>query len=251
MRQIALLFFLILLLGCKKEHKEPECRFTKIGKYGQKQTVTYQGDSLVKVGDDRRYSYALYFNTQGRLIRREEPFPRPYYRTDMEYNSSGQVSQVRLYSEQNDVWDDMGKIVYTYANGKIINIKEENAVSQPGNLYDHQVTWEGNNIQSVVHRLNGQTLCTTQFSYDGSIPNRLQHNSHFYFGGGFAIFTYYRDYNFYQLPLYFSELMPSKQVSDCSPWATMGFDYTFTNSGLLESMSYDRNIFWEFEYECR
>jgi hypothetical protein len=169
----------------------------------------------------------------------------------MEYNISGQVSELRLYFKVNDIWGYDGKLVFTYANGKIINIREENAISQPGNLYDHQVTWEGNNIQSVIHRLNGQTLCTTQFSYDRSIPNRLQHKSHFYFGGGYAIFTYYRDYNFYQLPLYFSELMPVKQESDCPLSGTMIFDYTFSNSGLLESMSYDRNIFWECEYECR
>jgi hypothetical protein len=29
--------------------------------------------------------------------------------------------------------------VFTYSGGKIINIKEENPVSQPGNLYDHRL----------------------------------------------------------------------------------------------------------------
>jgi len=167
------------------------------------------------------------------------------------YKGTGQVTEIRLYSKPVNSYEYYGKIVFTYSNGRIINLREENLYSQVGNLYDHEVIWEGNNIKSVVNRLNGQPYCATHFSYEGSIPNRMRRFTDFYFGAGFTNFTNNLDYNYYLLPFYFSELMPVKQESDCFLSETRLFTYTFTNNGLLESMFYNRNILWEYEYQCR
>ncbi len=251
MRQVAFIFFCILFFSCKKENRAPVCRFTNIGISGKKHAVTYIGDSLVTVGDDYYTGYKLFFNTQGRLVRSEEPLLYPHQRTEPGYNGSGQVTGIRLYYTPGNSYEYYGKIVFTYVNGKIINLREENLYSTVGNLYDHEVVWEDNNIISVVNRLNGQPYCATHFSYEGSIPNRMRRFTDFYFGAGFTNFTYNLDYNYYLLPFYFSELMPVKQESDCFLSETKMFQNTFTANSLLESMRSNGNILWEYEYECR
>ena len=251
MRQIALLFFTtMLLLACKKENKEPECRFSKMTNAGSttKLSVTYSGDSLVTVGENYP-GYKLYFNKQKRVIRRDEPVADPYYRSEMEYNSNGQVTELRFYTKQGSSWVDEGKLVFTYDNGKMVNVREENTVSQIGNLYDHQIVWQGNNIQAVMHRLNQQTICTTQFSYDGAKPNPMGRFSYFYFCDGNA------NYSYYKLPYYFSEQLVTKQESSCPLSETRLFNYSFTSNGLIESISDQAGsatgVIWEYEYECR
>jgi len=252
MRHVAFIVLITLFFGCKKENKEPECRFTNIAIAGKKHTVTYRGDSLVTVGDDNYTGYKLFFNPQGRLIRNDEPLLHPHQRTELKYNGSGQVTEIQLYSNSAyGYYKYYGKIVFTYSNGKITNLREENLYSQVGNLYDHEVIWDDNNIKSVVNRLNGQPYCATHFNYDGSIPNRMRHFTDFYFGAGYDNFTSNLDYNYYLLPFYFSEMMPVKQESDCFLSETKFFQYTFLSSGLLESMSSNGNILWQYEYECR
>ena len=247
MRQISLIFFLTLMLACKKEKKDPVCRFTKIGHGGStKFPVTYyNGDTLVRVGEDYD-SYTLRFDSQGRLIVREEPALDPYYHSEFRYNSFGQVTEQRGYSRQGNSWVyEDARLVFTYEEGRMINVREENAGSYIGNMYDHQVTWEGNNISAVVHRLNQQPVCTTKFSYDNAMPNPMRRFNDFYFCDGNANYTYYK------LPFYFSEHLVTKQEGDCSLSETRLFKYTFTGSGLIESMSDRGYILWEYEYECK
>jgi len=250
MRQIILFVFLAFIWACKKENKEPDCRFSGITYSGSttKLPVTYFGDTVAKVGEDN-HGYTLYFNEQRKLMRKEEPVLDPYYRSEVEYNSSGQAIALRFYSKQGNSWTYEGQLVFTYKNGRIVNIREENSVSQSGNIYDHQFTWQGSDIVSVEHRLNQQLQCTTQFSYDGTKPNPMRRFSDFYFVDGDANYVYYK------LPYYFSEHLVTKQESTCPLSETKLFSYTFANNGLVESMSTQVGIStgatWMYEYECR
>jgi len=250
MRQITLFVFLALVWACKKGNKEPECRISEITYSGSttKLPVTYFGDTVVKVGEDN-HGYNLYFDEQKKLIRKEEPVLDPYYRSEIGYNSSGQVIGLRFYNKQGNDWTYEGQLVFTYNNGRVVNIREENAVSQNGNSYDHQFTWQGGDVVSVDHRLNQQIQCTTQFSYDGARPNPMRRFGNFYFVDGDA------NYVNYKLPYYFSEHLVTKQQSSCPLSETKLFNYTFTASGLVESMSTQVGIStgttWEYEYECR
>jgi len=251
MRQFTLLFFLAFLWACKKEHKEPDCRFSAITYSGSttKLPVTYSnGDTVVKIGEDD-HGYNLYFNEQKRLIRREEPVLNPYYRSDLGYNPAGQVIELRFSSKQGNSWVYEGRLVFTYDKGRIVNVREENAASQNGNSYDHQVTWQGNDVQSVEDRLNQVPICKTQFSYDGAKPNPMRRFSYFYFVDGDANYVYYK------LPYYFGEHLVTKQESTCSLSETRLFNYTFTSNGLIGSMSnqvgQSTGAIWGYEYECR
>lgn len=251
MRKINLLFFLILLWACKKGNKEPDCRFSGITYVGSttKLPVTYlAGDTVVRVGEDYP-GYNLFFNGQKRVIRREEPVLNPYYRSELGYNPTGQVIELRFSSKQGSSWVYEGRLVFTYNNGRMINVREENNVSQNGHIYDHQFTWQGNDIRSVEHRLNLQTECTTQFGYDGAKPNPMRRFSYFYFVDGDANYVYYK------LPYYFSEHLVTKQESTCPLSETRLFNYTFTSNGFVESMSSQTGLvtgaIWGYDYECR
>jgi len=250
MRQIIVLLSLSFLLACKKENKEPVCRFTKIAGAGSatKSTVTYSGDTMVTVSGNYP-DYTLYYNQQQRLVRREQPAINPYYRSEMAYNANGQVTELLFNTKLGNSWVYQGKLVFLYDNGRIINVREDNAASQPGNMYDYQLTWQGNDIQSVMERLNQQAICTTKFSYDGTIPNPMRGFSDFYFCDGDANYTNYK------LPYYFSEHLVTKQESTCPLSETRLFNYTFTSNALVESMvghtGYVTGVMWEYEYECR
>lgn len=252
MRQISLFFLLTFFLcTCKKENKGPDCRFSGITHAGSTTIlpVTYlPGDTVVEVGEGSE-GYDLYFNGQKRLIRKEEPVLNPYYRSEIGYNSNGQVIELRFSYIQGSSWVYEGRLVFTYDGGKVVNIREENAASQNGDIYDHQFTWQGNDIHSVEDRLNQQVACTTQFSYDGAMPNPMRRFNYFYFVDGDANYVYYK------LPYYFSEHLVTKQESTCSLSETRLFNYTFTNDGLIESVSNQvgssTGVIWGYEYECR
>jgi len=250
MRQITLFVFLTLIWACKKENKESDCRFSGITYSGStaKLPVTYFGDTVVKVGD-ANYGYNLYFDKQKKLMRREEPVLDPYYRSEIDYNSSGQVIGLKFYSKQGNNWTYEGQLVFAYNKGRIVNVREENAVSQAGNIYDHQFTWQGGDVLSVDHRLNQQVQCTTQFTYDEAIPNPMSRFTNFYFVDGDANYVYYK------LPYYFSAHLVTGQQSSCPLSETKLFKYTFTANGLIETMSTQTGLStgstWEYEYECR
>jgi len=251
MRQLALLLFPALLWACHKKNKEPECRFTGITYPGSttKLPVTYlPGDTVVTIGEND-HGYNLYFNEQKRLIRREEPVLDPYYRWEVDYNSNGDAADLRFFTRQGGIWVEGGRLVFTYSLGRMVNIREENAASQNGDIYDHQLTWQGNDLQSVEHRLNNQPLCTTQFSYDAAVQNPMRRFSYLYFGDGDANYVYYK------LAYYFSAHLVTKQESTCPLSETRLFNYTFTGNGLIESMSNQvgasTGMIWAYEYECR
>lgn len=250
MRQITLFAFLTLIWACKKGNKEPDCRFSSMSYSGSstKLPVTYFGDSVAKVGETS-YGYTLYFDKQKKLIRKEEPFVDPYYRSELVYNSGGQVIGLRFYSKQGNDWVYGGQLVFTYNSGRIVNVREENTVSQAGNSYDHQITWQGSDVVSVDHRLNQQVQCTTQFSYDSAKPNPMRRFSNFYYVDGDANYVYYK------LPYYFSDHLVTKQQSSCPLSETKLFNYTFITNGLIETMSTQVGIStgttWEYEYDCR
>jgi hypothetical protein len=242
--QVALIFLVMLAMACKKESKGPVCRFTSISRSGSKFAVSYSGDTLVTVGGNYP-GYILYFNTQGSLVRREEPVTDPFYRSELAYNAMGQVSELRLYTKLGSSWVYQGKMSFTYDNRRIINLRDENSASQNGDVFDDQIIWEGNDIKSVVHRLNQQTVCTTQFSYDGAIANPMRPFCYFYFCDGDA------NYSYYKLPFYFSEHLVTKQESNCTYSETRLFTYTFTSNSHIASMSDRGNTLWAYEYECR
>jgi len=251
MRRLALLFLLAFLWACNKKNKEPDCRFTAINYPGNttKLPVTYQaGDTVVTVGEND-HGYNLYFNEQKRLLRREEPVQDPYYRYEVGYSSNGQATDLKFYIRQSGSWVYEGRLVFTYNAGRIVNIREENSASQAGNSYDHQITWQGDNIQSVEHRLNQVPTCTTQFSYDAATPNPMRRFSYLYFVDGDANYVYYK------LPYYFSGQLVTKQESTCPLSETRSFSYTYTSTGLVETMSDQTGAttrtIWEYEYECR
>ncbi|MBS1665435.1 MAG: hypothetical protein JST68_30615 [Bacteroidetes bacterium] len=242
MLAISVIFFLPLLWACKKENKEPDCRFSAITYVGSttKLPVTYlPGDTIVRVGEDYP-GYTLFFDKQKRLLRKEEPILNPYYRSELEYNSSGQVIALNLGAS---------KLIFTYDKGKLTNIREENAASQSGHIYDHQLTWQGNDIQSVEHRLNQQPICKTQFSYEGSMPNPMRSFNFLYYADGDANYVYYK------LPYYYSEHLLTRQESSCPLSETRLFTYAFTSNGLIESTSNRTgqvtSPIWGYEYDCR
>jgi hypothetical protein len=90
------------MVACKKENKveEPVCRFSMIGSNGGiKSPVTYpDGDTIAIINDG--YGYTLYFNKQGRLLRKEKPLMNPYQRYDLVYDNFGQVSELKYYGKQ-------------------------------------------------------------------------------------------------------------------------------------------------------
>jgi hypothetical protein len=252
MRQFTPLILLTLVLACnEEENKGPDCKFSRIAQAGSVTKLPvnyYEGDTVVRVGDVYE-GYRLVFNKQKRLIRREEPVVNPYYRSLLEYNAIGQVTSLKWYSKQGNNWEYDGRLIFTYNKGRVINLKVETGATQNGSVDDHQITWQGNDIQSIEHRLNGQPRCTTQFSYENAIPNPMRHFSYFYFVDGDANYLYYK------LPFYFSEHLVTKQDGTCSPSPPRLFDYTFTSSGLIESMSArvgsSTGTLWEYEYECK
>jgi hypothetical protein len=63
------------------------------------------------------------------------------------------------------------------------------------------------------------------------------------------------NYVYYKLPYYFSENLVTKQESTCSLSETRLFNYTFTSSGFIETMSDQMGAatgaMWAYDYECR
>lgn len=253
MRYIKLLILLTLLSGCddEEESKKAECRFAGIARAGSltKLPVHYHaGDTVVRVGEGDD-GYRLFFDKQKRLIRREEPLGDPYYRSKLDYDSWGQATSLKWYIKQEENWVYEGRLIFTYANKRMINVKEELTGAQSGSVFDHQITWQGDDIQSIEHRLDGQPLCTTQFSYENAIPNPMRPFAYFYFVDGDANYVYYK------LPFYFSKHLVTKQEGTCALSQTKLFDYIFTDNGLVESVSTrvgsSTGTTWEYVYECK
>lgn len=255
MRNFAILFILAsLLVSCSKNESKPttSCRFSAVtyGGSSVKKSVTYyHGDSVVKFGEGSQ-GYTLYFDQQKRLVRKEEPVVDPYYRWEMSYNAAGQISEERFYIRQSSAWEYSYALVFTYAGAQMMNIREEMPGAPAGYLYDHQLAWQGNDVAYVEHRVNKQTVCTTRFSYDEGKLNPMRDFAYFYFVDGDANYLYYK------LPYYFSEHLITRQEDNCSSLSEpRQFTYTFTSSGLIESVTsivgIGSGLLWEYEYTCR
>lgn len=243
MKLIILIVFLTLILSCEKEEEiVPLCKFTIFSSNGNtKNPVTYR-DTVAIFSDG--YGYTLYFNKEGRLLRKEAPLLNPYQRYDLVYNNSGQVIEKRYYNKHggND-WVYDGKQVFVYEREKMVS------VGQPGVGENFQIIWQGNNIKSVVYRMDEQVQCTVMFTYDGNILNPNGQFNYFYF-----VDNNTNDVN-YKLPYYFSQHLPTKQETNCWAEEPKNFTYTFTPNGLIESVTIQQGIgsgsVWEYEYECR
>ena len=245
MRPLTLIAFLTLVAACKKENKAPVCRFTKIASNGDlKHPVIYAGgDTIAIIGED--YSgYTLYFNEQGRLLRKETPITNPYRRYEAGYNNLGQVSELRYYGKQGgNSWVYEAKQEYTYDHGKMVS------VGQPGVGYNYQIIWQDNDIKAVVYRFDQQVQCTVTFTYDGTISNPNGQFNYFYF-----VDDNTNNVN-YKLPYYFSQHLLTKQETTCWAEEPKNFTYTFAPNGLIESVTIQQGIgsgyVWQYEYECR
>lgn len=238
---------LTILIACGKEDQTPkvlDCKITKMASNGDlKRPVIYgHGDTIVKIGEDHA-GYTIYFDEQGKLLRKETPIKNPYNRFDLVYNNLGQVIELRYYGKQfGKSWEYEAKRSFTYDKGKLVNISDFAS--------DYQINWQGNDIKSVEHRIKDQVDCIVTFTYDGLIPNPNHQFNYFYF-----VDQNTNDVN-YKLPYYFSQHLPTTQVRSCAiiPDPSI-FSYTFAPNGLIESVLHEQGggsgYLWEYEYECK
>lgn len=246
MRPLILIAFLSLLVACKKEKdKGPDCRFSMMASNGNNRTpVSYHYlDTMVTIEDGGGYN--LYFNRQGRLLRKEYPLVDPYRRFEMVYNNQNLVSEMRYYSTYGGPsWVYDGKCSYTYDDKRRII-----GVGQPSDREYYQVVWQGNDVQKVVYWFDQQVQCTVTFTYDGAIQNPNRKFSYFYFVDDNA-----NNVN-YKLPYYFSQHLLTKQETTCWVEQPKNFSYTFTPEGFISTVTIQQGAItynvWEYEYECK
>jgi hypothetical protein len=188
---------------------------------------------------------SLYFNTSGRLQRIESPVTDPYILTELVYDNKGKVVESKYSFKIGNNWVYQNKMVFTYANNKIINIREENASYPSGPYYTTALAWEGNNIRTVINYVGVDTSCIKTFSYDLSKTNPMTRYNYLYFGDGDA------NYGGYKLPLYFSKNLVTKVESKCPTPETRIYSYMFNSDGLVEKMLDNSDTLWAYEYNCQ
>lgn len=240
-------YFSVLLaltfISCTKNRdQEPRCKFKQAShRAGFQYPVTYRGDTLIIWGENTTGS-SIYFSTPGRLHRIESPVTDPYIRTELEFNNKDKVLESKTYFKVGNNWVYQNKMVFSYTNNKITNIREEHLSNTSGPFYNTDVVWDGDNIQTVINRMGRDTSCIKTFSYDMSRTNPMIRHSYLYFGDGDA------DYGGYKLPFYFSKNLVTKVESNCG---TRVYSYVFNSNGLLEKMLDNSDTLWTYEYNCQ
>jgi hypothetical protein len=243
MRHCCLGMLLLLFFSCNKNNEpEPVCRFTNVTRAGGNLPVKYQGDTLMTWGEGN-FGTRMFFNTTGRLLRTEEPVTDPYILKELLYNAKGQVTERKVYFKEGDNWVYKAKMLFTYTNNKITNIREESNFGNPVS-YSFDLTWDGDNVASVTNPTGTTSFCTKRFSYDVNKANRMTQYSFLYFSDGDA------NYAGYKLPFYFSKNLVIKEESNCVLSEEKIFTYTFNQNGLVETMLDNGNTRWAYEYNC-
>lgn len=234
---VLLLFF---VLGCNKESDKadsnelPQCRLSAFLYLGDRYDLVYKDNRMVQAGTGR---YQLTYTSDGKLAASERSDLG--HRTELTYNSDGRVFLERKLERRGDgSWVEFSIFTYTYTDDKVTGITEN--FPSMGLLFDNEVVWEGGNIRTIISRSNNSVVCTRNYSYDLAAKNPAAP----------MIGLYYSDNSggSYKLALYNSANRLTKEESTCSAIETIHFDYEINSKGLLQSISFDGQAFFNYEY---
>lgn len=246
MRYYLALFFVLLFCGCDKEEAEdndPEkCQLTSYKRADHIYPIIYEGARIVMVGDGPQLDTRLTYGASGKLARIESPANNPNFRTDLFYNNEGKVSMEKVYQKWGETWLEEQASFYTYTDGKLTGIRKTVQRTSPVLEFDHEVTWEADNIRSIVIRSGTTIVCTQQYSYDMTQKNPTADVIDLYNADNIA--------PSYELPLYLSANRLIKEENTCPSAQTTNFTYEFTDKNLLKKIYTNGYELISYAYDC-